>query len=75
MRQITDEYRIDPFKSISTASIDQPILTDDQLAVHRKWEKITFLSLAHKFCATNTKFNLSSAKLSADEKSSFKNCL
>ena len=37
MRQITDEYRIDPFKSISTAAIDQPNLTGEQLALHRKW--------------------------------------
>lgn len=44
MRQITDEYRIDPFKSISTKAIDQPTLTQEQLADHSKWAKNTFAS-------------------------------
>ncbi len=75
MRQITDEYRIDPFKSISTAPIAEPELNQKQALVHKRWQRNTFLSQAYKYCASNTSYNLSSATVSSDEQSNFKNCL
>ena len=75
MRQIIDDFRVDPYKSISTVAIGSPELNAKQAQDHQAWMRNQYAQSAHRWCTKNAGFNLSKATISETEERSFSNCL
>ena len=74
MRQIGDEYRVDPFKAIGTAAVESGNYSKYLEQEHATHSKNTFNKRAHQFC-TNKVVDLNSPSFSKAEAAAFTNCV
>lgn len=75
MRQIGEEYAYDPFKPISTAPVEAPVMTAQLKSEHQAWTRNTYAEAAHRFCTSAARINLSTKEFDAQEDTRFSNCL
>ena len=73
MRQIGDDFNVNPFDAGATKAIDPPTMTASLLKSHIAWTRNTFSSKAHQFCSKE--FNMSSADNAEAETNNFYACL
>ena len=74
MRQPGNEFKIDPFKAISTEEIPAPIISGAFAKDHQRWITNAALSSQHKFCANMCVNFKSAGGLQKEEQSCIETC-
>ena len=69
MRQITNEFTVDPSKSIQVEAMPAPNLTAAQQQQLEHWMATKTVTMAHKYCAAKVNF------LKEGSADNFQNCL
>jgi len=52
MRQIGDDFAVNPHVGGATQAIDAPTMTANLIKAHKAWTRNTFVSKAHKYCSS-----------------------
>ena len=73
MRQIGDEYRIDPKEPDGSTPIQFAQMTPALAKGHQAWTRNTYAERAHKYCSGT--LNLSNGSFSDQETTRFQTCL
>ena len=73
MRQIGDEYRIDPHEVDGSGEIQYAQMTPALAKGHQAWTRNTYAERAHKYCSGTLNFN--NGSFSDEETNRFQTCL
>ena len=74
MRQISNEFAIDPTQSITVDTAEMPQLTAEEEQQLQNWMHTKTVTMAHSYCLKKVQF-LSGAKADGEVISQFNNCL
>ena len=73
MRQIGDDFAVDPREPASSAEIGDPVMTPALMRDHKAWLRNTFATRAHAFCSKT--LNFSEGVFTDSETNNFNACL
>mmetsp|Transcript_44183 Transcript_44183/g.42902 ORF Transcript_44183/g.42902 Transcript_44183/m.42902 type:complete len:92 (-) Transcript_44183:94-369(-) len=73
MRQIGDDFKVDPYKSIGTTEVPVPKISEYFAPVHTRWLQNTLHTKSHNYCAKMC-LNFKNASMDGNEKSCLTNC-